>query len=180
MTFNKIFKIALALVISQASLAYGETYKCRSSAGHIQYSDSPCPSGNTIESVSEARITTNQRVVPVQESNQGTYAKALDGMVDEAIGSGDLRRAKELAITPAHWSKIRMAETPRPKTSAEIQAEMANSEKCEHAKRSYEIEANSHKQVQESIDAKKRVMYSACGMREPDSTNINNTVNVYR
>lgn len=173
-------RVALVFFLIQASLVYGETYQCRSSGGRVEFLDRPCPVGSVTERVSETVFPASQSGMPVQTNSQNAYQRTLDRMVDEAIGIGDLRRAKELALTPGHWSKIREAETPKQKTSAEIQAAQASSEECKQAKRSYELEAGAIKQEKESIDAKKRFMYSACGMSEPNSINLNNTVNVGR
>lgn len=175
-------QFVLALSLIQAGLVYGETYKCRSSDGRVEYLDRPCQTGSVTVSTSESRaaLLPIQSGVTYQTNSQNTYQESLDAMFNEAIGAGDLRRAKELALTPKHWAQIRVAETPRAKTSAEIQSEMASSSECQQAKRSYEIEAGAYNPKKEFLNAKKRVMYSACGMREPDSIDINNTVNVYR
>lgn len=177
-----MIRLVLLSSLFQVSLVYGETYKCRSFPNsRVEYTSQPCPNGSITESVSTTVFLTNQPSVDKKENSSNPHQKTLDRLVDEAITRGNLRQAKELAVTSEQWEKIRKAETPKDKTSAEIQAEIASSENCKLAKRSYEVEAFTPRfQNQESIDAKKRIMYSACVMREPDSINLNNTVNVYR
>lgn len=175
-----VMRFALVVFLMQAGLVYGETYKCRHASGRVEFTDKPCPEKSTTENVSATAFPADQPSVAGPANSRNVHLKTLDSLVSEAIGRGDLRSARELATTPEHWSKIHEAEAPRQKTSAEIQAEIANSEECKRAKRNYELEAGLVKQEKESIDAKKRFMYSACGMQEPNSVNVNNTVNVVK
>lgn len=178
---TKMIGFVLVFFLTQANLVYGETYKCRSSDGRIMYSGTLCPTGSVTVSATETALT-SQSVVPIQTNSPNVHMINLDMMVDEAIGTGDLMRARELALTPEHWAKIRVAETPKQKTSTEIKAEQAYSEDCRDAKSRYKMSvmAGGFPQNKELIDANKLLMYSACGMSEPNSTSINTTVNVVR
>lgn len=157
--------------------AYGQTYnKCRDSRGNVSFTDRPCPAGSWNEMTVESVYPPDSVAAPSGAENSNSSQRYLDMKVNEAIGTGDLRRAKELALTPEHWEKIRAAEKPtkESKSEAEIQAEMADSEKCKMAKRDYELAAWKADSFSGNfVAAKKRIMYSACGMKEPTSVNIN-------
>lgn len=140
----------------------------------IVFTDKPCPVNSVTESVSETVFPASQAVEADQSKGKDAHIKNLDRLVDEAIGTGDLRLAKELALTSEHWAKIQMAETPKEKSRAQIHSEQADSEKCKMALRAYELQAGDTKQEPELIDAKKRSMYLACGMPEPNSVNVYN------
>lgn len=165
---------ALVFLFIQTNLVYGETYKCRGSNGRIEYRDHPCSANSATESVSKPVFTTtgvpvqpNQSEVAVQTNSSNANMRDLDVMVDEAIGTGNLRRAKELALTSEHWAKIRAAQTPKQKSDAEIKVEQASSEECKQAKRAYDLEAGAIKPNSAQIDAKESLMHIACGAREP-------------
>ncbi len=158
--FMIMLRAVLIFFLIQAGLVYGETYKCRHSSGHVEFTDKPCPDKSVTESISPTVFPTDQSGVAGQTNNQNKHMGTLGQRADEA-------RARVMA-----------AGTPKQMTSAEIQAEQASSQGCTSAKRSYEIEAGSFKQNKESIDASKRFMYSACGMTEPNSINLNNTINL--
>ena len=157
--------------------AYGQAYnKCRDSLRNVSFTDRPCPADSRIEMTVEPAYPPSSVTAPSGAGNSNSSQRYLDMKVDEAIGTGDLRRAKELALTPEHWEKIRAAETPtkKSKNEAEIQAEMADSEKCKMAKRDYELAAWKADSFSGGfVASKKRIMYSACGMKEPTSVNIN-------
>lgn len=156
---------------------YGQTYnKCHDAQGNTSFTDRPCPAGSYNEMTIEAAFppSGNQS----HSSEASSSQRSLDMKVSEAIGSGDLRRAKELALTPEHWEKIRVAERGVPKTEADAQAEMRDSIECKQATRSYDVEARFADDFSKKlVDAKKHSMYLACGIKEPTSININNTVN---
>lgn len=160
--------------------AYAEIYKCRNDKGGTEFSDKPCRVGSVTVSISENLYPSTQSSFQPQTNSPNAYQSTLDHMVDEAIGTGDLRRAKELALTSDHWEKIRLAETPTQKSDAELKIQQANSDECSQAKRSYQLEAGAIRQNESLINSKKRLMYSACGMAEPNSVNIRNSVKVYR
>lgn len=101
-------------------------------------------------------------------------ARLLDAKVAEAIGSGDLRGARALAVTPEHWRMIAEAEQQlrRPvtgKTDADLRAEAKNSRECESAQWSYDLAASANSSKRATVEAARSKMYSACGMNEPNN-----------
>lgn len=113
--------LGLALVwVFYAALAWGQTYKCRNANGQLTYVDSPCTVGSKTEKViaftgSSPAITPAQdSAVPAPNSSsvhQGNL-RYLDMKIDEAISARDFGQAKQLALTPEHWKKIKDAEEP--------------------------------------------------------------------
>lgn len=51
---------------------------------------------------------------------------------------------------------------------------------CEKARRDYDVAVSSITYSKAARQAKREQMYGACGMREPDKTNINVRVHNYR
>lgn len=116
--------------VFSSTIAFGDTFQCRDSDNKISISNIPCPVGTTTE-----KIRHYKPVSPVSPQTQSGAAsnssrviqsdlQYLDKKIDEAI-KYDLRVAKQLALTPEHWRKIRAAEEilnkPVEKTSVELQ-----------------------------------------------------------
>lgn len=178
MKFTLGLAIAVVISVSTGSAFAQTVYKCKTPSGGTVFSDAPCSSGAQQEKAVTYTAPTNTyqaapNEVPIRES------RTLDAKVAEAIGSGDLSKAKTLALTPLHWQMISEAEQRAQmpvtgRTSADVRAEARTSQECKAAERHYEIEAGSISKNYAQIDAAKHRMYSECGMNEPTNININN------
>lgn len=62
-------------------------------------------------------------------------------------------------------------------TQPDLQAQRIDGWACQQARRSYELAAGSLLQNQADIEMKRSAMYGACGMREPDRTEVNVNTN---
>lgn len=115
-------KVSLGLILSgffYATIACGQAYKCRNANGQFIYTDSPCTLGSKTEKIISFAAV-NPVVVSTPEDGSSSAPKSLSthqrnlqylGMkVDEAISGRDFRQAKQLALTPEHWRKIKEAE----------------------------------------------------------------------
>lgn len=71
------------------------------------------------------------------------------------------------------------AQPVRGMTQPDLQAERIDARACEQARRSYEVESGSISRNQARLNMKREAMYGACGMREPDRTEINIKNNHY-
>lgn len=173
-----------------SSLAFGQTYyKCRGPAGRASYADVPCAKGWSEEQVvSEYKrpappqryVQPQQDAAPPQYAQQPQYvppqkssdARMLDAKVAEALGTGDFRRAKGLALTSEHWQMIAAAEqrinqAVTGRTDADLRAELGKSQECKSAQRSYDIESSSIARNGAAINAAQQRMYAACGITPP-------------
>jgi len=170
-------------------------YKCQAAGGGAtSYSDTPCRRGESEVRVIAAPAESSTPATASaphggQPSTQERQARLLDAKVAEAIGSGDLSRAKGLALTAEHWQMIAAAERGGPapvtgRTSADLRADARNSRECKDAQWSYDVDSSSNRKDAAVIGAARRRMYSACGMDEPQQVNnriyIQSTPPVYR
>ncbi|GAB3542865.1 hypothetical protein GCM10027343_15570 [Noviherbaspirillum agri] len=165
--------LIFAVLIASAGQAGAQVYKCKDEKGSTIYSDNPCTSnGNQ----TRTDIPTSSTLPPV--STESPLSRQLDNAVRRAISNGDLNHAESLAMTAQHWEWIASAKKdrqPRPvlgRTEADLSSEKGGSFACQQAKRDYEFEAGSYKQVQNSIDAKRSIMHAACGIKEPTQIKI--------
>ena len=114
-------KVSLGLILLGVfftTIACGQAYKCRNANGQFIYTDSPCTVGSKTEkiisftAVSPA-ATSMPEDAPSAQKSLNTHQKNLrylDMKIDEAISGRDFRQAKQLALTPEHWRKIKEAE----------------------------------------------------------------------
>lgn len=65
------------------------------------------------------------------------------------------------------------AQSPTGMTQPDLQSQRIDTRECELARRAYEIESGSMSKSKSSVEMKREAMYGACGMREPDRTEIN-------
>lgn len=164
----KALAVLLAFTVALPMSALSQTYKCKTPSGGTTFSDIPCQGGTRQERVIPGGQSEPQYQVP-----QNGNARLLDAKVAEAIGTGDIGKAKGLAVTTEHWRMIAEAEQrPRQgvvtgRTDADLRAEAKNSQECKSAQRSYDVEASSIQRNGAAINAAKHAMYSACGMTEP-------------
>lgn len=115
-------KVSLGLILSgvfYATIACGQAYKCRNANGQFIYTDSPCTLGSKTEkiisfaAVSPVVVSTPEDASSSAPKNLSTHQRNLrylDMKIDEAISGRDFRQAKQLALTPEHWRKIKEAE----------------------------------------------------------------------
>ena len=163
-------------------------YKCKTpGGGATSYSETPCRRGDTEVRVIAAPAESGQpspasAPAAAPPSTHDRQARLLDAKVAEAIGSGDLARAKGLALTAEHWQMIAAAERGAPapvtgRTNADLRADARNSQACKDAQWSYDLDSSSSRKDVAVIGASRRRMYSACGMDEPQQ--INNRTYIY-
>lgn len=165
--------ILLSALLTFPLAAMGQmNYKCKTPSGGTMFSDTPCPGGTRQEQAVYSPPPAQQYSSQQYQAPQNGNARMLDAKVAEPLGSGDIGKAKGLAVTPEHWQMISNAEqrSRQPtvgRTDADLRAESRNSQECKSAQRSYDIEAGSLSKTKATVDAAKRGMYSACGMPEP-------------
>jgi len=175
--------ISITIVLAGDAFAQ-TTFRCKTPSGGTVFSDAPCSGGARQESViTGGAAESANRAAETTGSARNNNSSLLDAKVAEAIGSGDITRAKSLALTPLHWQMIADAEqrgrtTVTGRTPADLRAEAKNSSECKDAERSYDVEASSIRQNGAQIGAAKRHMYSACGMDEPTNINIDNRTTI--
>ena len=91
-------------------------------------------------------------------------SQALDAAVLRAINSGDMRHARDLAVTPQHWEWINGSSTPaRRPTYMETRQKMANSAACKDAQRSAQLAANMINPDWSSVATARESARIACG-----------------
>lgn len=175
--------LELAIIISMISptALYAQVYKCVDSKNRISYQSGPCNVN------SKEQLTDIEHNVGVHESASPNI-KQLDALVRSALATGNLTKAKELAVTQQHWQWIeernyRSEQVIAGRTEADLSSEKYNSQECESAKRSYMIETSRLKPTNASIAAKEAIMRQACGLREPtrhiENNEYNNNVRIY-
>jgi hypothetical protein len=155
-------------------------FKCVAPNGATSFRDVPCATTDRQQQM-RAEAVGGQPDGSRQPSTAERQAAMLDAKVAEAIGSGDIPRAKGLALTADHWRMISEAENGRPtttgRTRSDLRADARNSRECKEAQWSYDVDASSNRKDAAVIDASRRRMYSACGMDEP--TQINNRTTIH-
>lgn len=133
-------------------------YKCMSVSGRIGYSDAPCAKSDTASKVSiqpNALDTVDPR---------GSALRHGDELLNP-----QLRIAQQSVITPSA-----VAHAPAVDDSPLARVDSVS---CQRAKRDYEVTASSRANTRAIIDAKRSMMYGACGQREPD---VHQTVVIQR
>lgn len=125
-------RVSLGLIlfgVFYATIAFGKTYQCRSASGQIMFSDMPCPVNSETEKiisftpVSPAPPQVENSAEPNAQSAHQANMRYLDMKVEDAINARDFRSAKQLALTPEHWKKIKDAEqaSERPVEKANVE-----------------------------------------------------------
>lgn len=176
---------AVSILLAVAGNASAQTtFRCKTPSGGTVFSDAPCSGGARQEGVIAGGSAEHaNRPADATGSARNGNSGLLDAKVAEAIGSGDITRAKSLALTPLHWQMIADAEqrgrtTVTGRTSADLRAEARTSSECKDAERSYDVEASSIRHDGAQVGAAKRRMYSACGMDEPTNINVDNRTTI--
>lgn len=145
--------LLLAALLATAGPASAQVYKCTNAAGKVEFSDAPCTNASRAE-------------VMAPRDNTLDTSKARESAMRE--------RMNELQQRMEEMERRQQSESAqRGRTDADVLAERIDSEACERAKRSLDLEASSLKKNKDAIAAKRSAMYGACGMKEPDVTNIN-------
>jgi hypothetical protein len=154
--------LSVLLLLLFVAPAHAEVYKCTGEGNRIVYSDSPCHAGDT---------QTLTGILPEQNMGQPPLAKKpavilqLDAAVKSAIAADDLTRATALATTREHWEWI--AEAKKTSAKNKVAPSQAESDECGQAKHELELEANRSDPKPEVLQAKRSLMYAACGLPEP-------------
>ena len=155
------------LLFAFAAPAAVQVYKCQNGDG-VVYSDAPCKSG-------AQTVTDIQTRIPATASAGPSLTQRMDEAVRSAIAAGELQRARALATTAQHQAWIAAAQRERTiafgRTEADLSAERGDSQACQQAIRSLELEASSPFDEPEALDAKRSIMRAACGIREPVEIN---------
>jgi hypothetical protein len=159
------FLLPLFLIFSASANA--QVYKCKGANQQVVYSDSPCGKDH-IEVVTDIMMFDPNSPA---EDGRSRVMRQLDSAVISAIDANDLTRARALATTQEHKTWVAQAEkevaSQPQKSEATLKAELASSSACENAKRKLEAEANASFSNPEVLDARKSLMYAACGVVEP-------------
>jgi len=172
----------LFLLAGFADLAHAQIYRCEEMNGQVSYSDRPCVAAR------RQIVTDIPTSHPVATSNEAALSRDLDAAVRRAIASGNLTHAEQLATTSQRRAWIQEAKSlnqnapsivgNRPvvgRTEADLAAEKGGASECENARRNYEVEASAFKQGQGSLDARRTMMYAACGIKEPTRVEVDNS-----
>jgi hypothetical protein len=159
--------LLLPLLWVFSASANAQVYKCKGANQQVVYSDSPCAKGH-VEVITDIMVFDPGSPA---EDGQSRVMRQLDNAVIAAINANDMTRAKALATTPEHKAWVAQAEkelaNQPQKSEATLKAEMASSSACENAKRNLEAEANSSFSNPDVLNARKSLMYTACGVVEP-------------
>lgn len=147
---------ALFAALLLASLStHAQVYKCREDGtGKVTYSDDPC-----------------------HGKNSGHYLDLKENTLDTS-GSREQAMRAQMRDMQGQIDRLERRGTSQPaigRTQADLQGERADSLACERARRSLEIEAGSMTRNKATVESKEAAMRSACGLREPDKVEINNT-----
>lgn len=154
--------LVLAL-FSLNNAAAQHVYKCQNATGKIEFSDAPC-----------------------QADRKGERIQLRENSLDSA-GSREYLLRKENEQLKEQLKNQQQAAPPYggmapQRTQPDLQAERIDAIACERAKRDYEVTASSSVNSRAIVEAKRSMMYGACGMREPDrntitiENRINNTI----
>lgn len=134
-----------------APLASAEVYRCTNSAGKTEFSDAPCPRGSASKSLDirpNVVDTSDFREQSLKAENQELRNQLATRQADAATAT-----ANSGSTTPPDASRI-------------------DSAACRTAKHDLEITASSIVKNPAMFRAREAAMYGACGLREPDRTNI--------
>lgn len=148
-----------ALLAGGGQLAAQQVYKCVTPSGGLRYADAPCApaeSARTIVLVANTLDTAVARESALQQENERLREQ--------------LRSAQAGAV-PADPAAVTATSTVAAPADADaVLAQRIDSVACQRAKRDYEVTASSTANTKAIIEAKRSMMYGACGMREPDVT----------
>lgn len=144
-----IAPICLVFLMGQTKV-----YRCIDPATNAtRFSDVPC----------QTREQESSRIVrPNSISTQGAREQALLQEIRQL--QGQLRDQE---------SRSYSTQTSTGMTQSDLQAQRIDARACEQARRSYEVESGSISKSAARVKMKREAMYGACGMREPDRTEIN-------
>ena len=167
MRYHLLLIPPLLFAFAFAAPAAAQVYKCQS-GDSVVYSDAPCKSG-------AQTVTDIQTRIPAAGSTAPSLTQRMDEAVRSAIAAGELQRAQALATTVQHQAWIVAAQRERTtsfgRTEADLSAERGDSQACQQAIRSLELEASSPFDEPEALNAKRSIMRAACGIREPVEIN---------
>lgn len=149
----------LRWILVGASLATGmhtvsaqSVYKCLSPSGRVLYADAACAKPDV-----SSRVSVRPNALGTEEYGEASLRQEIEVLREQ------LRAAQHAVATP------KPAGTPEQANAAADRASVAfDSVACTRARRDYEVTASSSANTRAIIDAKRSMMYGACGQREPD------------
>ena len=139
--------VVLACACFYAPLASAEVYRCTNSAGKTEFSDAPCPRGSASKS-----LDIRPNVVDTSDFRE------------QSLKAENQELRNQLATRQTDAANSGKANTN--------DASRIDSAACRTAKRDLEITASSIDKNPAMFRAREAAMYGACGLREPDRTNI--------
>jgi hypothetical protein len=131
--------ISLLLI---ASAAHAQTYRCTKAGGGITYQDTPC-------AVGDKKAVVEAQGGPSREQQLEAEVAALKAQRDVDRREAEAQRSTQPVVG---------------RTRSDLRAELANSQECRQATRSYENEASSIARTPATVQSKKRSMDAACGL----------------
>lgn len=159
--------ILMSLLMVFTNTTHAAVYKCQTANDQIVYTDTPCEAGNK-EIAMEVISPSAQGI---DTASKASIMRQLDAAVKSAIAANEMTRAGALATTTEHkeWIAAAMKENARQtfKSPAELREEKASSAECAAAKRKLEAETDARFSDPAVLNAKKSLMYAACGILEP-------------
>lgn len=145
--------VVLACACFYAPLASAEVYRCTNSAGKTEFSDAPCPRGSASKS-----LDIRPNVVDTSDFREQSLRAE-----NQALRNQLATRQADAATAPA---------TANSGSANSPDASRIDSAACRTAKHDLEITASSIVKNPAMFRAREAAMYGACGLREPDRTNI--------
>lgn len=151
-------RIALiALLGATLQMAQAQVLRCVGPKGEIEFSNQTCPRGWKSQTLELKENTVNQ-----------------SGAREQALRLENERLKEQLKN--AQSGQVVVA-TPKPVlTEADLPAQRRNLAACEDAAWRYEIAAGSIDPRKDVIAARRSAMFLACGIPEPPSTTVENTL----
>lgn len=147
----------IALLGATLPLAQAQVLRCVGPKGEIEFSNQTCPRGWKSQALELKENTVNQ---------SGAREQALR-LENEKLKE-QLKNAQSGQVVVA---------TPKPAlTEADLPAQRRNLPACEDAAWRYEIAAGSIDPRKDVIAARRSAMFLACGIPEPPSTTVENTI----
>jgi hypothetical protein len=144
-------KVAIFAMVSScfyAPFATADVYKCMNHVGKTEFSDAPCSAGSAGKT-----IGVKPNVVDMSEQREQSL-KAENQMLKDKLAANQ-------------------ADSSNPRANNNSDSSRIDSAACRTAKHDYEITASSIEKNSAMLRVRESAMYGACGLREPDRTNIN-------
>ena len=159
---NRLARMALLALVGALLLpAQAQVLRCVGPKGEIEFSNQTCPKGWKSQKLELKENTVNQ---------SGAREQAL------RLENERLKEQLKNAQSGTQPGQVVVA-TPKPAlTEADLPAQRRNLPACEDAAWRYEIAAGSIDPRKDVIAARRSAMFLACGIPEPPSTTVENTI----